>query len=1267
MSLLALSQWEVPEECAEVLKELAKIDEELEAEEAAANQEDDLLFDDEKEELSHNRKCRSLNEGEKPGDKFAGRETSQAVEFTGEDRSDPFHVPHELINEFAPQELDEVVEQFKEYDEDGSMGINGTELAKLFANIKMNLSPEELQEHFKVADVDGSGEIDFQEFLFVVVSARRGDGKLAAFNALAQSLNETPIAMLHKKCSQRDLVPTYELLEERAGTAMHGPCIVMQVSVYGEWNEMIDGVMHKEVKGKIYQGIGHTSRNAKCQAAMCALTEIQGMLPGLMVDQGVIPDDWRSWMFQNMEGGVSADECLTIMVAKAFTPAKNRGLMHQLIIRHFFKELQARTPDQVQSLDGRIPSGWMALCDQLLTNGFEGYQILGQLVDIGFDPESNPDLANRLHSHHASETGSKQPPLVSREEDFWSACAEGQLAVVRMYICGGQLADEAKCKPGLVEDPNPWSGLHLAARFNHVSVCEYLLEAGASADLPNLMGRTALHIAAMYRNPEAIDAILKYKPNPRISDRYGEQPIHAAARSGNAVIVNSLLIYEKRSVMGVLSNQTPCTRQRTRLKDGRVAIKPFAQVLAEVYDLMMEEKLDGFDMQYFQKHWLLEAAQKCYDTLKPELKFMLPKPEVHLVDYVKSRFVVAALVFRMNCNVLFADCRFDPDPKCGYWSGKRGEEKFHETIANSGDLVTLLTKVFTESYMNCKNERGNTPLLLACLENLVSTHEDAIRCLLDEFGCDTDMSNDYGQTAYQLLVDIRDRLGTPRGLALREEMIAEKRHILRDVAERKAKEEREWTERQLWSETLKKEMEVGMTCDTWELMRSEADKLRLLGDWEEFVDPDTSNRFYFNAKVLANERHLLQEKNDVLEEKKGVWKGHAKSARAAGRATKKMKEAKEKESRAVMEAAEVEEKAAADAVKYTKGYSWSTPPAVWQEEEARRGWDGLRNKSKLLKVEQGGWEKRMCGESNRVWYHDPVSGESSWEYPDQLCKLLGMPTSADRPKDPTGTKCKHKILWEKCKRCQKDWNNVEAAKIAPEYVHFEEEDWVSMIENKAAAQELRILNGWQEWVHLPTGCAFYTFPAEPDEDDETSDGAKHGNTALAVKSESMADEGDDSESKTVEDAKKYCWEKPPEVGQAERERFGWALVRRRAVLFTEEPNYEQYTDTKTNLMFWFFWEKGISHTEYSLPHKYRPKQYGDDSDDEEVGPKKPQYKSSAEVRIAREEEEWRKNLSDARRKEERRLEREKQAVRTMHSLIYQSASSYPHFIVFAVD
>ena len=117
------SQWECPEECAAVLRELEKIDRELDEEEAAANKEDDLLFDHEREQLKHEREKRALNEAEKAGKEFTGRATTQSVEFTGEDKSDPFHVPHELINEFAPQELTEAIEQFQEFDEDGSMGI----------------------------------------------------------------------------------------------------------------------------------------------------------------------------------------------------------------------------------------------------------------------------------------------------------------------------------------------------------------------------------------------------------------------------------------------------------------------------------------------------------------------------------------------------------------------------------------------------------------------------------------------------------------------------------------------------------------------------------------------------------------------------------------------------------------------------------------------------------------------------------------------------------------------------------------------------------------------------------------------------------------------------------------------------------------------------------------------------------------------------------------------------------------------------------------
>jgi hypothetical protein len=58
------------------------------------------------------RPAAELNEREVAGEQSRGR-TSE-VKFKGEDHSDPFHVPHELLNEFAPQELEEIIGQFHE-------------------------------------------------------------------------------------------------------------------------------------------------------------------------------------------------------------------------------------------------------------------------------------------------------------------------------------------------------------------------------------------------------------------------------------------------------------------------------------------------------------------------------------------------------------------------------------------------------------------------------------------------------------------------------------------------------------------------------------------------------------------------------------------------------------------------------------------------------------------------------------------------------------------------------------------------------------------------------------------------------------------------------------------------------------------------------------------------------------------------------------------------------------------------------------------------
>jgi hypothetical protein len=124
-----------------------------------------------------------------------------------------------------------------------------------------------------------------------------------------------------------------------------------------------------------------------------------------------------------------------------------------------------------------------------------------------------------------------------------------------------------------------------------------------------------------------------------------------AARNGHSVAVDILLSHQKKQVAGVLSNKYQLMKERYRDKEGRLLPKPFKQVLMDMYDRMMAEKLDGFDMQYFQKHWVQEAAEVVRSDVRKEFTHFVPPVEEHIVQYVLRRF--------------------DPSPLSGYWSGKR--------------------------------------------------------------------------------------------------------------------------------------------------------------------------------------------------------------------------------------------------------------------------------------------------------------------------------------------------------------------------------------------------------------------------------------------------------------------------------------------------------------------------------------------------------------------------------------------------------------------
>lgn len=59
---------------------------------------------------------------------------------------------------------EEVREAFKVFDGDGNGYINRQELSVVMANIGEKLSPDEIQAMIDEADVDGDGQINYEEF-----------------------------------------------------------------------------------------------------------------------------------------------------------------------------------------------------------------------------------------------------------------------------------------------------------------------------------------------------------------------------------------------------------------------------------------------------------------------------------------------------------------------------------------------------------------------------------------------------------------------------------------------------------------------------------------------------------------------------------------------------------------------------------------------------------------------------------------------------------------------------------------------------------------------------------------------------------------------------------------------------------------------------------------------------------------------------------------------------------------------------------------------
>lgn len=101
---------------------------------------------------------------------------------------------------------------------------------------------------------------------------------------------------------------------------------------------------------------------------------------------------------------------------------------------------------------------------------------------------------------------------------------------------------ESGADPNLPETWNGETALHMAVRKDAPGIVTLLLNAGATADLPDYNGNTAMHLAARSEDLAAITAMLEVGTDPNARDKSKGTPLHdAASGDDDGAIVRALL------------------------------------------------------------------------------------------------------------------------------------------------------------------------------------------------------------------------------------------------------------------------------------------------------------------------------------------------------------------------------------------------------------------------------------------------------------------------------------------------------------------------------------------------------------------------------------------------------------------------------------------------------------------------------------------------------------------------------------------------------
>lgn len=111
------------------------------------------------------------------------------------------------------------------------------------------------------------------------------------------------------------------------------------------WYDTIDGVHQGNFGVKKFQAIGKSVREAKYGCANAAIAKLGKMMPGVHSVEGEFPEEWITWMDENLARGVDPNTIVSILASKGFHPYKNLGLMQRVISWQLFDKFLLDHPD----------------------------------------------------------------------------------------------------------------------------------------------------------------------------------------------------------------------------------------------------------------------------------------------------------------------------------------------------------------------------------------------------------------------------------------------------------------------------------------------------------------------------------------------------------------------------------------------------------------------------------------------------------------------------------------------------------------------------------------------------------------------------------------------------------------------------------------------------------------------------------------------------------------------------------------------------------